>query len=143
MVPALRSVSAVLVLAAAAACVERVPDNQAFDTAFTETADLFVEYRLPNSMGRPPAFDLDRHLREVEARRREVSRIFHSPAGVQFVTARIQDEPDELVVLAGLEILSESRHRSAIPVFEHLSKSSSPVVAEWAQRYLVEAAAWP
>jgi len=125
------------------ACGSPAPDLDRLNRAFDESVRLFAEYRLPNSMARPAGFDLESHLREVEAKRENVSSVFHSPSGVQFIQARIQAEPDELVVLAGLEILYESKSRSAVPTFERFSRASSPVVAEWASRYLEESTTWP
>ena len=139
----LRKFGPVFVLSAALACGTSTPDIEQLNTAFDESARRFVEYRLPNSMARPPGFDLEGHLRQVEAQRRVVSRVFHSPAGVEFVVSRIREEPDELVTLAGLEILADSRLRSAIPTFEQFSNSPRSVVAEWARRYLAESATWP
>ena len=76
LVPALRIVSAAVFLAAVAASCERGSETEKFNAAFTETAQLFVEYSLPNSMAKLPGFDLGRHLREVEARRLEASESF-------------------------------------------------------------------
>ena len=131
--------SSLLVLSS---CVQHVPSPTSkhdFDNSLFEAIALFKEYRLTNSMARDPGLDLGTQLRSSEVHRQLVTRVFHTPDGVRYLASRIGREEDELPMLAILEILSESRQSSAIPVLNRFVLHENPVVSEWASSCLSRA----
>ena len=80
--------SAVLTLALAACssattALTRPADLQA---AFQQTVPLCEGFFLPNSMARPPGFDINKHKRELEKQIEDRSALFWSHEGSTFLT---------------------------------------------------------
>ena len=68
---------------------ERNQQGGDLNAAFQEAQPLCDEWLLPNSMARPPGFDLEGHRKAIEADLRRRAVPFGSPAGRAFLRARI------------------------------------------------------
>ena len=66
------------------------------DVAFRRVLPLCNELFLPNSMARPPGFDLPARLEEVSRQIREHAAEFNTPAGVRYLRARLEREHDDI-----------------------------------------------
>jgi hypothetical protein len=81
------------------------------NAAFQEAQPLCDQWLLPNSMARPPGFDLQGHLNTIQAelRRRAVS--FRSPSGRVYFRARIKDPCEDLVCGCAETLLGYSKEK--------------------------------
>ena len=100
--------------------------------AFETSVDLFTEWSLPNSMSRPKGFDLNGYLDGLHCRFEHMSAAFHTPAGVTFLALQLDKERDDVRIITGLIILSESRQPAARQVIARYAKSADATVAEQA-----------
>ena len=66
------------------------------DVAFQRVLPLCNELFRPNSTARPPGFDSTARLEEVSRQIREHAAEFKTPAGVRYLRARLEREPDEI-----------------------------------------------
>jgi hypothetical protein len=83
-----------LLVGAHAAGQDRQVDLNA---AFQEAQPFCDQWLLPNSMARLPGFDLQKHLRTIEAELRRRAVPFRSPAGRAYLGSRIKDPCEDLV----------------------------------------------
>ena len=65
--------------------VAEAEDGNRFGVEFEETQRLCDEFFLPNSMARPPGFDLHQHMQELDSRLRGRADLFSSPAGMAYL----------------------------------------------------------
>jgi len=65
------------------------------------------EIALPNSMARPPGFDINAHLRVLERQRADLVARVRSADAVSFVRKRLEKEADGLSVHCLRQLLSE------------------------------------
>ena len=105
------------------------PDLRA---AFAESVELFAQYSLPNSMTRPPGFDVDGYLDQVHRHFESASAVLRTPEGISFLSGRLRQEQDSLTLICGLTILSESRLPPARQLIAPYTRSSDSTVAEHA-----------
>ena len=114
-------------------CVGREPRaSSALDLEKTlaEAVELFNEHSLPNTMTRPPGFDIDGYLRDIDERRMQITKVFYTPEGAAYLIRHLEGESDEMTVLAILRVLFESGEPAALPVFQKYAHHSSSVVSE-------------
>jgi hypothetical protein len=124
--------------AEAPAVSQSTRQQQQLDATLAEALELCTEYFLPNSMARPPGFDINKHLAKVDTKRRRITRVFHNAAGVAFLEARISQDADDLRIVCMLQILAESRLDKAAVILQKDAGSTNEVVAENARRFLQE-----
>jgi len=138
----IRSLGMILLALSFSGCSskDRQPDPDRrelrFEKALSEAVPLFTEYVLPNSMARLPGFDINAHLRDVDARRRALTGVFHSPEGVRFLTNRLGSEKDEEAAVCMLKILSESGIPEARGVVKAYAGHENEVIRSNARAFL-------
>jgi hypothetical protein len=84
-------------------------DEERYGSEYARALALCVEYKLPNSMARPPGFNLSKHLSDVQVDRSKLASEFASPSGISFVEQRIAQGGEELTVVCARELLSAAK----------------------------------
>lgn len=100
-----------VVLIAVAAC-SSVRAEGSYPSLYSQAINLCVEYYLPNSMARPPGFDLSAHLDGVQAERKKISAQFANPPGRQYIQQQLSQEHDELNIKCAQELLRDAQVRT-------------------------------
>lgn len=72
------------------------PTTKQFESKFQEALPLCEQLALPNSMARKPGFDLNSHLKNIEAELHGRSEFFRSDEGSRFLLNRIKAEQDSI-----------------------------------------------
>jgi hypothetical protein len=70
------------------------------------------EIAFPNSMARPPGFDINAHLAEVEEERRSLSAHLTGPDSAELLKARLAASPDDVEIHCLNQLLEEFNGRS-------------------------------
>ena len=94
------------------------------------------EVALPNSMVRPPGFDLESHLKSVEARLEQSAGELASTAGIETIQNFLATGPDDVDVFCAVKVAGMTRRPEAKPILERYSDSTVPGVADVAREYL-------
>ena len=87
---------ALSLLAVLAGAITACPPDQSHDLAFEQVLPLCNEFFHPNSIARPPDFDLSGHQDDLSRQIREHAAQFSTPAGVRYLRGRLDREPDDL-----------------------------------------------
>jgi len=66
------------------------------DAEFQGVQRLCEEFFLPNSMARPPGFDLQGHMHEIEVRLRDRAARFRSPEGIAYLRSHRERDSDDI-----------------------------------------------
>lgn len=104
----------------------------------TKALKLCTELTLPNSMARPPGFDINAHLRQVEAEYQVVSAQLATPAGISAIENFLVDNPDELDTICAVETAGRTKREEAKPILDRFRASRIPGLSEIADRYLAK-----
>jgi hypothetical protein len=70
--------------------------RRTFDAVFSRAVPTCEEFFLPNSMARPPGFDLKGHTKELEQRLAGFAHLFQSEAGRAYLDERAKRESDNV-----------------------------------------------
>lgn len=89
--------------------VSLAPNGEHYAPLYSRSVALCNEYSFPNSMARPDGFDLDKHLAEVQAQRRELAVSFATPEGISFIEGRIAQGGDEADLNCAKQLLNSAK----------------------------------
>ena len=80
-----------------------------FDAALASAKPVCEQFFLPNSLARPPEFDVNAHQTELEQRIIGLSDTFRSVAGVSYLDERVQLETDDVGKACVRKLLRHAR----------------------------------
>src|SRR5262245_28239335 len=87
--------------------------DESKDLAFQRVLPLCNELFLPNSMARPPGFDLSARLEDLSRQIREHAAEFNTPAGVRYLRVRLERERDDIARACVRRLLDDLRKGAA------------------------------
>jgi len=76
-----------------------------FQQIFDRYLELCIEYSLPNSMARPPGFDINAHLEQIKQEKDNVAGQLSTEKGLEYVRYRLESITDDLERSCATELI--------------------------------------